>query len=75
LIYGANLLANTFDMSLANECTKLIGLKSDGSSATSLFGIKVMEAPFSLGMGPVVWLYKHWKVAITSALMMPQHDL
>jgi hypothetical protein len=37
----------------------LIGLKSDGSPATSLLGIKVMEASLSLGMGPVVRLYKH----------------
>jgi hypothetical protein len=58
-MWGTSLRAKTFDMSLANECTKLIDLKSVGSPATSLLGIKVMEASLSLGMGPVVRLYKH----------------
>jgi hypothetical protein len=40
--FAANLLASIFVMSLANEWTKLIGLKSLISMASSFFGTRII---------------------------------
>lgn len=56
-----NLMASILETSLAKECIRLMGLKSDACCAISVFGIKVIAAPLSFSKGPVVKLYMHSK--------------
>lgn len=45
--------ARILEASLANECMRLMGLKSLGLSAISVFGNRMMLAEFIFSKGPV----------------------